>query len=783
MKENYNMIKIKLVSVFILISVISFGQNGIVRGFVYEKLNGEPIPFVKVKVYLNDSIKGGGVTDVNGFFSIPKLKTGTYGIKINQIGFENYSSQISVNSLDDIEQVKIELIRGDKVKALNEIVISATEKKKTTEVSTSVVKLDKKALERIPSIGAENDIVGALSVTPGIVSTGDQGGQLYVRGGTPIQNKVLLDGMTIYSPFHSIGFFSVFETEIIKNADVYTGGFDARYGGRISSIMDITYRDGNRRKFASKVSISPFMAKLVLEGPLGKKNENGLSSGSYIFSTKQSLISQTSPTLYKNINNGEGMPFSFTDYYGKITLNAGDGSKLNLFGFQNTDQVNYTDLANLQWKQNGAGMNFIIIPGSSGVFIRGHVNGSTYDINFQEQNESPRTSKISSGELGFDFSYFLKNESQFDAGITIGGNSTDYKIYNLSNRLIQDQNFTFEIGTYLNYKLIAGKFIFQPGIRVQNYSRLSVISPEPRLGIKYNMFEKFRLKFSGGRYSQNLTTASSDRDMVNLFNGILTAPSSVPSTLTLEDGNTTSVKNGIQYAWHAVFGGEIDLTKHLDLNIEGFYKYFPQLSNINQNKLFDESNTNVPEIYSKNFIIETGKSYGFDVLLKYNLDRFYFWGAYSWSKSDRWDGLKNYFPVFDRRHNLNFVTSIMIDKKKSFECNIRWNLGSGLPFTPTVGVYQNENLYGGLTTDVTTSNSSDVTLILGDFNSRRLPYYHRLDITFKKNFKIKETQNLEIILGVTNAYNRNNLFYINRVTNEKIYQFPFLPSLGMNYKF
>ena len=397
MKENCKMVKIKIVFVFILISVISFGQNGIVRGFVYEKLNGEPIPFVKVKVYLNDSIKGGGVTDVNGFFSIPKLKIGTYGIKINQIGFENYSSQISVNSLDAIEQVKIELIRGDKVKALNEIVISATEKKKTTEVSTSVVKLDKKALERIPSIGAENDIVGALSVTPGIVSTGDQGGQLYVRGGTPIQNKVLLDGMTIYSPFHSIGFFSVFETEIIKNADVYTGGFDARYGGRISSIMDITYRDGNRRKFASKVSMSPFMGKLVLEGPIGKKNENGLSSGSYIFSTKQSLISQTSPTLYKSINNGEGMPFSFSDYYGKITLNAGDGSKLNLFGFQNTDQVNYTDLANLQWKQNGAGMNFIIIPGSSGVFIRGHVNGSSYDINFHEQNESTRTSKIPSG--------------------------------------------------------------------------------------------------------------------------------------------------------------------------------------------------------------------------------------------------------------------------------------------------------------------------------------------------------------------------------------------------
>ncbi len=768
----------------ILISTISFGQNGIFRGFVYEKINGEPIPFVKVKVYKNDSLKGGGLTDVNGFFSVPKLVPGDYSLKIEHVGFEIYTSPFVIGAPDAIEQVKIELIKGDKVKALNEIVISATEKRKTTEVSTSVLKLDKKALERIPSIGAENDIVGALSVTPGIVSTGDQGGQLYVRGGTPIQNKVLLDGMTIYSPFHSIGFFSVFETEIIKNADVYTGGFDARYGSRISSIMDISYRDGNRRKFSTKLSVSPFMGKLVVEGPLGKKkNDSELASGSYIFSTKQSIIDYTSPKLYKNINNGNGMPYKFNDFYGKITLNADDGSKLNLFGFKNTDQVNYTDLANLTWQQNGAGMNFIVIPGSSGVFIKGHVNGSTYNIDFQEQNAAPRSSSIKNGELGFDFSYFLKNESQLDAGITIGGNSTNYKTFNITNREITDENFTFEIGTYLNYKLILNKLIFQPGIRIQNYSRLSVISPEPRLAIKYNALEKFRLKFAGGRYSQNLTSISSDRDMVNLFNGILTAPKSVPSSITLEDGNTKNISNGIQYAWHAVLGAEIDIAKKLDLNIEGFYKYFPQISNINQNKMYDDENNDIADIYKKDFIIETGKSYGFDVLLKYNLSRLYFWAAYSWSKSLRWDGLNSYYPIFDRRNNINLVSSVMLDAKKTFEFNIRWNLGSGLPFTPTVGVYQKENLSAGLTTDVTTSNAKEVSLILGDFNSRRLPYYHRLDITIKKNFKIKETQNLELILGVTNVYNRNNLFYINRITNERIYQFPFLPSVGMNYKF
>ena len=118
-----------------------------------------------------------------------------------------------------------------------------------TEIEISKLKLDQKGLERIPSYGAENDIVGAFSVTPGVITTGDQGGQLYVRGGTPIQNKVLLDGMTIYNPFHSIGYFSIFETELVKNVDIYTGGFESKYGGRISSVMDITYRDGNRKEF------------------------------------------------------------------------------------------------------------------------------------------------------------------------------------------------------------------------------------------------------------------------------------------------------------------------------------------------------------------------------------------------------------------------------------------------------------------------------------------------------------------------------------------------------
>jgi hypothetical protein len=174
--------------------------------------------------------------------------------------------------------------------------------------------------------------------------------------------------MTIYNPFHSIGFFSIFETELIKNVDVYTGGFDAQYGGRISSIMDVSYRDGDRVKFGGKVSTSPFLAKLILEGPLQRAKDGKPGSGSYVFSAKHSLLDYTSKSLYPRINDGNGLPFNFTDLYGKITFNGNGGSKFSAFGFHNQDSVNY-NVADLNWSASGLGINFVLVPNSSAVLI------------------------------------------------------------------------------------------------------------------------------------------------------------------------------------------------------------------------------------------------------------------------------------------------------------------------------------------------------------------------------------------------------------------------------
>ncbi len=779
--------KIILTSLAVLVCFLnSFAQDYTLRGFVNDKDNGEPIAFQNIRLINpeDSSLVQGSMTDINGFFTIPKISAGTYLLIIINQSFQPFEKTVVLGGKDKITDLRVELVKLDDVKDLDAVDVSAAGLEKRTEVQISQITLDKKGIERIPSIGAENDIVGALSVTPGIITTGDQGGQIYVRGGTPIQNKILLDGMTIYQPFHSIGFFSIFETELIRSADIYTGGFDARYGGRISSIMDITYRDGDRSEFGGKISVSPFLAKAVLEGPIGHGKDGKKSNASYVLSAKHSLLNYTSKDLYPRVNDGQGLPFDFTDLYGKITLNSDGGSKVSFFGFHNRDSVNYPS-ADLNWRATGGGMNFMLVPAGSPIFIRGHINGSNYSATFIEDGTKPRTSSIGGAELGFDFTYFLKNQSEFNYGININVFRTQFETFNQLNQSINLDNNTSEIGAYVNYRLVKNRWVVQPSVRVQAYASLNTVSPEPRLGLKFNANENLRFKFSGGRFSQNFTSASSDKDVVKLFNGFLSAPTDVQSTFTSQSGKERDVKNGIQYAWHAIFGVEYDFGKYLTMNVEGYYKYFSQLSNINQRKYYaDEPEfADIPDVFKKDFIIESGRSYGVDVLVKYSRERIFLWGVYSYGKSRRWDGFEEYFPVFDRRHNVNFVATYLFGKDKNLEFSLRWNLGSGLPFTPTAGFYQNDDFSGGVTTDITTSNPNVVTTQLGQFNSERLPYYHRLDVTIKKKFEFNNKTELELIGSVTNIYDRRNIFYVNRVTSEKIYQFPILPSIGVSYKF
>ncbi len=772
-----------LVSLFMIMTTSrpARSQNATVRGFVYEQESGEPVIFTNV-YFAKTSI--GATTDENGYFAITKIPAGDYILMVTYVGFDTLQMPLSIKAGDIITK-KLYLTKASVT--LSEVNVSAARQDKQRETQTSIIKIDPKQIDKIPSIGGTPDLAQYLQVLPGVIFSGDQGGQLYIRGGPPIQNLVLYDGMVIYNPFHSIGLFSVFDVDILKSVNVYTGGFSAEYGGRISSVMDITTSDGNKNRFSGKLDVSTFGAKALLDGPIVRPKDPDATSASFVLSVKNSYLDNTSEWLYTYLD--DPLPYSYLDIYGKISVNAQNGSKVNLFGFNFSDKakfngynmtnntVNEVEL-DYHWDSYGGGTNFVIIPGKSPVLLEGNVAYSYYKVVLDETDKMPRSSSIGGFNGGFKFTYFFGKDA-LKYGIDLSGYKTVFDFYNMTNRQIDYTQNTTDVDFYAEYKWIAGKFIIQPGFRLQYYGSLSTLSPEPRLSIKYNMLKNFRLKMAGGYFTQNLISTTNDLDVVNLFYGFLSAPENLP-----KEFNGKEVKNKLQQAWHAIFGFEWDILHNLNLNVEGYYKYYPQLTNINRYKYFDDSEENalIPDRLKKDFMLETGDAEGVDISLEYNYKQFRFWGTYSLGFIHRYDGVTHYVPPYDRRHNVNMMITWTFGKKSSWEVDGRYNYGSGFPFTPTQGYYEEIIFNSNLGGDYTTTNGN-LGILYGEYNSKRLPYYSRFDVSVKKTFFLGKTTKLLIDLGVTNILNQENIFYIDRITGTEIWQLPILPSLGLSFSF
>lgn len=751
---------------------VSWAQNSSIKGFVYEKESGEPVIFTNVYLYKTSY---GATTDINGFFAIPSVPPGSYTLMVTYLGYDTLRIPVDLKKGEQMIQ-KLFLTKATYNIKGAEVVAESQEKVNDTRISVETV--TPKKITQIPTIGGTADLAQYLQVMPGVISTGDQGGQLYIRGGSPVQNKVLLDGMIIYNPFHSIGLFSVFDTDIIRTADIYTGGFGAEYGGRISSVMDITTRDGNKRRFSGKVDANTFGAKLLFEGPIVKQKEDQKGSTSFVISAKNSYLKESSKLFYSYIDTA-GLPFNYLDVYSKISINSASGSKVNLFGFRFDDQVNYRQLSQFDWNSYGGGINFIVMPTKASMLIEGTAAYSKYGISLLVNgSDKERKSSVDGFNLGLDFTYFLK-KGELQYGIEVLGFQTDYVFYNSANNEISQNESTTEFAVYAKYKLTAGKWIIEPSLRAHEYASLSNFSPEPRLNLKFNASKRFRIKFAGGMYSQNLISAVSDRDVVNLFYGFVSGPDNLQDEFDGRD-----VKHKLQKADHLILGFEVDLFKHLTLNIEGYYKYFSQLTNLNRNKVFDDTGdySDVPDVLKKDFIIETGDAEGIDFSLKYDYHQIFFNAIYSYGFIHRYDGIDEYFPHYDRRHNVNLVGSWTFGSKLNWDINFRWNLGSGFPFTQTQGFYENLTFADGINTDYTTANG-EMGIVYAPINQGRLPYYHRLDITLKRRFEVGENSTIEVNAGATNVYNRSNIFYFDRITYKRVDQLPLMWSLGMSWKF
>jgi hypothetical protein len=332
----------------------------------------------------------------------------------------------------------------------------------------------------------------------------------------------------------------------------------------------------------------------------------------------------------------------------------------------------------------------------------------------------------------------------------------------------QNQNTT-EFGLFVQYRKAWKRVVIEPGFRTDYYASLGAISPEPRLGIKFNLTDYLRLKCAGGIYSQNFISTRPDRDVVNLFNGFLSGPEE-----ELLNTRGEPARKNLQRAYHIIGGMEIDIAHTMQVNIEPYYKRFQQLIELNRFKTFPTD---------PDFQIETGNAYGIDFSFKYELKKYYLWIAYSLAWVTRDNGKQQYYPNFDRRHNLNIVGAYNFGKNLSWEASTRWNFGTGFPFTRTQGFYPFNNFYDGITTDYLTSNSTLGIIYEEKLNAGRLPFYHRLDLGLKKHIDLKKHLSMDIAVSVTNTYNRANIFYFDRIRYTRVNQLPILPSLTLGLNF
>ena len=749
---------------FMLTGILLFGQEGSIRGHVYDASTGEPIMFANV---ILEGTTYGANTDENGLFTFAGIPVGNYKLKASFLGYEEGNADVEVKNTK-INYYKIDLSEGGV--NLGVIDISAERQQARTEVRVSKLRVSKKQIKALPSTGGDADILQYLQVLPGIVSTGDQGGQIYIRGGAPVQNKILLDGLTIYNPFHSIGFYSTFETEIIRNVDVLTGGFNAEHGGRISAIVDISTREGNKKRLGGQLSVSPFMVKGLIEGPLIKLDEDA-GSLSFVLTTKQSIIDQTSQNLYSYaaVNDTIGLPFSFSDTYGKLSFVARNGSKFNFFGFKFDDTFDNPLVSRVDWSNEGGGMTFDLLPNASSLTLNGIVGYSKYNVGIVEANDDPRSSLIREYLLGLNFNYF-GNSFAVKYGLEVKSIRTEFEFINpFGLRLDQFQNTT-EMSGFLKFRKSWDKVVFEPGLRMQYYASLGEFSMEPRLGLKWNIADNTRLKAAAGIYTQNVISTSNERDVVSLFTGFLSGPES-----QFNDLNGDRVTSKLQKSRHLVLGIEQDVTKNLRFNVEGYLKDFPQIIVVNRNKL---------NVTDSDFSTEEGEAYGVDFSAKFETPQWYIWATYTLGFVNRFDGEQEFPTIFDRRHNVNFLSTYTFGEDKDWQLSARWNFGSGFPFTKTQAFFNQQLLLDGPESDFLTSNPENVGIIYSDTrNGGRLPFYHRLDVSLQKSFELSGNLKLEAVASVTNSYNRDNIFYFDRIRFERVDQLPIIPSIGIRLNY
>ena len=500
-------------------SQFATSQPVTLRGFITDASSGQPLQGANVVLQSEGDAFLGAVSSVEGIYQIGQIEPGLYVFQVSFIGFTTYTDTLQLgNNLFLVKSVSLE----PSPEELDDIVIEVEGGAASVEAGLQTIR--PADIERLPTPDASGDLATYLQSLPGVVSMGDRGGQLFIRGGTPSQNLVLMDGLVVYQPFHIIGFFSAFPEDIVSNADLYAGGFGAEYSGRISSVIDIKTRDGNIQKNQASASLSPFLASVRVDGPIKKGNS------SFLASVRSSLIKQTGPTLV-----GEPLPFEFGDVFLKFLNAEGDRARCSLsslftYDLGRIDPEETTNDDVFRWRNLMLGGRCISLPTTSSVLFEVHV-GLSRVLNEVGNPRSPeRKSSSTLANVQVDLTRFY-DAFELSWGLFTKMNFLNFALGEQYDNLENGDDLLFGFGGYIEATLRAGdRFRITPGVAVSTYQDYPwALEPRVRLfWLPAGEGGSTELSAAGGLYTQTLVGAMDERDAGSAFCCMVTSAPELP---------------------------------------------------------------------------------------------------------------------------------------------------------------------------------------------------------------------------------------------------------------
>jgi hypothetical protein len=738
-----------------------------VSGFVTDAANGQPLAGTNVIVQQVDdpSVQRGAATDRDGLYLIPRLPPGRYALRASFIG---YASFVDTLSLDAGETRSIYIRLAPQEAALEEVVVES-EREGAADLTAGQQTIQPAEIERIPTPDVGGDLTTYLSTLPSVVTTADRGGQLFIRGGEPSQNLVLLDGMTLYQPFHLLGFYSAFPSEIINHTDLYAGGFGAQYGGRLSSVIDVSARAGNKNAVAGGATLSPFMSSVHLEGPILPGRISFLASG------RRSMLEQGIDRFLD-----QSLPFVFGDGFAKVHAIPTSNSRLSVSALRTYDRgtlaPSNSDAASTQqvrWRNWATGGRYLAMPRLLPVVADLHLAFSGLHTEIGPPGAPDRVSRVQTTRIALDAT-FPGYRTTMKAGLL--GNFTRFTndLGGLYQNVETGEDKTLDhFALYFEPEFnITSQLRARAGLRLQFLQSRFEPFPTPRVRVVWEG-ETYQVSAAAGLYYQEVLGLTDRRDAANVF----TVWTHIPKKL---EERPDDVRLGrTPRALHGILGYEARLNASMKLSVEGFYKDLADL--------FVAEWTAFPRLTTRLQPAE-GRSFGGEMRLEARHGPFYGYIGYGYSNTvyeaqqadiDLWYGTETlrFRPPHDRRHQLSALGSVEF---AGFGLSVRWQFGSGQPFSRVVG-FDGFALIDEVEDVVNVPGSRRV--IYGPPYDGTLPTYHRLDASIERSFALSSNVTLATQASVVNAYDRPNIFYLDTFTLQRVNQLPLTPSLGLALRY